>query len=445
MIDRAALADEADAMLRELFPICRSITGEGFRQSLEILGRYAPMRQHDYPSGMKCFDWTIPPEWTIRDAYIADSRGRRVIDFRRSNLHVVSYSVPFRARMTLAELRGHLHTLPALPDAIPYRTSYYTREWGFCLSHRQLQALDPQETYDVVVDSELADGYLTLADDVIRGDIAQEFLISTYCCHPSLANDNLSGVVLTVLLHRILTARRNRYSYRFLIAPETIGVLVYLSQNEAALRAITGGFVVATVGGPGPLGYKRTFLGDHLIDRAVLETFQERGIEPKIYPFAPDGSDERQFSSPGFRIPMGTICKDKYYEYPSYHTSLDDLDFVSGKAIVATLEIYLGAIDRLEQERIYVRRELRGELHLGRHGLYPSTGGGIHQPGNTAGFRLDAEGVAADDLDPLLWCLFLMDGRHSLKDIVVRSRWPLAQIERLAGILVRAGLVEAVR
>jgi aminopeptidase-like protein len=443
LTNRSQPEREADGLLRELFPLNRSIMGEDIRETLRRLTRNSSFQLKSYPTGLQCFDWTIPQEWTIRDAYIKDSKGRRVVDFKTNNIHVMSHSQPFKGTMTLDELRPHLHTLPAVPDAIPYRTSYYQKDWAFCLSHRQLLALDAAERYDVLIDSTLSDGQLTLADDLVVGSSAQEFLISTYCCHPSMANDNLSGAILTVLLNKRLRGRKNRFSYRFLIAPETIGPIVYLSQNEKLLKKTLGGFVVATVGGPGPFGYKQTFLADHIIDEAVAAAFARFKITPQIYPFIPNGSDERQYSSPGFRLAMGTICKDKYYEYPFYHTSLDDLDFVKAEAIVATLEIYVAAIDWLEHQRIYRRLQPHGELQLGRRGLYPNTGGGINQTGEDSSRRLAARALEPNDLDALLWCLHLMNGRRSLDQIAAKSGCPREQIARLADILIAQGLIEA--
>lgn len=347
---RIRLVKEADELLHRLFPICRSITGDGVRQTLSILQKVSNFDLKEIRSGRPCYDWTIPEEWNIKDAYIEDSDGKRVIDFRISNLHVVSYSIPIDRKMDFGELRGHLHTLPGLPDAIPYRTSYYNRDWGFCLSYNQLKRMDNNKRYHVVIDSTLKPGSLTYGESLIKGSGKGEFLFSTYCCHPSLANDNLSGQVLWALLLRELRARKLKYSYRFLIAPETIGAIAYLSHNESAIKNLSGGFVITSVAGPGKFGYKHTYLGNHFIDKAVEENFNKSGIDYVSYPFDVNGSDERQYSSPYFRIPIGTICKDKYYEYDYYHTSLDDLDFISAENLVETLTLYLSTIDKIENE-----------------------------------------------------------------------------------------------
>ncbi len=451
--DRAALKALADGLLRELFPICRSITGQGVRQSLAILQRHAPLAIQEYPSGTPCFDWTIPREWNAREAWIKDSSGRKVVDFAVSNLHLVSYSVPLRATLTWDELAPHLHTLARLPRAIPYRTSYYKEDWGFCLSQEQYDALDRHGAHEVFIDSELKQGSLTLAEARLPGGSGREYLFSTYCCHPSLANDNLSGLVLTTLLCRELAGRDLRHGYRFVIAPETIGVIAYLAHNQEAMRSLTGGFVVTCVGGPGPLGYQETFLGDHHIDRAARQAFRELGIEPLRHAFAPNGSDERQYSSPGFRIPVGSICKDKYFAYDYYHTSLDDLDFVKAGQILETLEVYLKAVEILEQDEVLISTNPNCEPQLGRRGLYPQLGGkllpspprtsateAVQPPPELGGPQVQPP-PELDTVDALLWILFLADGQNSLLDMARRSGAPFGQLRRLADTLLAEGLL----
>ncbi|MBI5523532.1 MAG: DUF4910 domain-containing protein [Desulfarculus sp.] len=439
-MDLEALADQ---LLRELFPICRSLSGDGVRQSLSILARHAPLTMLEYPSGTPCFDWTIPREWNARAAWIKDAQGRKVVDFGQSNLHLVSYSVPFRGTLTWEELAPHLHTLPRLPRAIPYRTSYYREDWGFCLSQEQYETLDRQGRYEVCIDSELKDGSLTLAEARLAGASGREYLFSTYCCHPSLANDNLSGLVLTTLLCRELAGRSRRHAYRFVIAPETIGPIAYLAQHQEEMRRLAGGFVVTCVGGPGPLGYLETFLGDHQIDRVARQAFRELGVEPLSYPFAPNGSDERQYSSPGFRIPMATICKDKYFAYDFYHTSLDDLSFVKAGQIMQTLEVYLRAVDILERDEVLVSANPHGEPQLGRRGLYPQLGGKL-LPRPAALAATSGTGLPPpelDEVDAILWIMFLADGKHSLLDMARRSGAPFGQLRRLAGVLLAEGLL----
>lgn len=438
---RQALAAEADALLTRLFPICRSITGDGVRRTLEILSEVAPWQVAEIPSGTVVYDWTVPPEWVIRGAWIADSSGRRLVDFATCNLHVVGYSEPVRTTMSFAELRPRLHTLPGLPAAVPYRTSYYKRSWGFCLSQEQLEAFDPDASYEVVIDSQLrADGSLTLADQVLPGESGEEFLVSTYCCHPSMANDNLSGPIVATLLMRELAARgRRRHSWRFVMVPETIGAIGYLAGNEAAMKRCAGGFVVTTCGGPGPFGVKESYLGNHLVDRAVALAFRDAGLKPLRYLFVPDGSDERQYSSPGFRIPVTTIAKDKYYEYPYYHTSLDNLNFVTGENLVASLGLYLDAVDIIEGNWTPCSTNPHCEVQLGRRGLYPQTGGAINQQARAG----DDKSVIENEVDVIGWIMFLADGRHDLIGMAERSGLPVRHLATMAAKLAGQGLLVA--
>lgn len=447
--DWAALTARADDLLRRLFPLCRSITGSGLRQTLRALAEVTPFDLVEVPSGTACYDWTIPDEWNVRDAYVADSSGRRLIDFRASNIHLVNYSCPFEGTLTFDELAPHLHTLPDLPTAIPYRTTYYNRTWGFCLTHEQFQKLDRRATYRVVVDTTLAPGALTYGEALLPGVSGREYLISTYVCHPSLANDNLSGPVLWTLLLDELRKRPRRHAYRFVIAPETIGALAYIARNEAAVRALAGGFVVTTVAGPGPFGYKCTFRGDDVIDRVARLTFRELGLEYREYPFDVNGSDERQYSQPGLRIPVGTICKDKYYEYPYYHTSLDDLNFVSAGNLIETLKLYLLAIEKLEYDCRYRSLNPMGEPMLGKRGLYPQTGGAIKQKAASPAahgerrYAVDEGNILyGSELDALRWVLFYADGKTSLLEVAEKTGLPLRQLHQAAGKLLAGGLLE---
>lgn len=450
-IDWNALTLDADDLLHRLFPICRSITGDGLRRTLNLLREITNFQLHEVPSGTVCYDWTVPDEWNVRDAYVADSIGRRVIDFQQNNLHLVNYSIPFEGTLTYYELAPHLHTLPDLPTAIPYRTTYYNRVWGFCLTHAQFQKLDKKEKYHVVVDTTLAPGALTYGETILPGSSGKEFLISTYVCHPSLANDNLSGVVLWTLLLRELSGRTLRHSYRFVIAPETIGALAYIAGNEQAVKALTGGLVATTVAGPGRFGYKRTFRGDSIVDRSVRLTFRELGLEFTEYPFDVNGSDERQYSTPGLRVPVGTICKDKYYEYPYYHTSLDNLEFVSAANLVETLKIYTLAIEKLEQNRTYRSLNLIGEPMLGKRGLYPKMGGAIKQKvadsfvHGERRYAVDAGNIIfGNELDAIRWVLFYADGQTSLLDLAERIGLPMVQLYDVAGKLAAGGLLEEI-
>lgn len=448
----ASLLAQAQDLLERLFPIPRSLTGEGVRQTLALLREVADFEIHEVPSGTVAYDWVVPPEWNVREAYLADSQGRRIVDFRDHNLHLVGYSIPFEGHLSFAELRPHIHALPDLPDAIPYRTSYYSPDWGFCLTQKQLDALDPQATYYVKIDTSLAPGSLTYGERILRGTSDQVYLIWTYCCHPSLANDNLSGMVLWALLLRALASRTLRHTYHFVIAPETIGALVWLSRNEPIAKTISGGLLPSTVAGPGPFGYKCTFLGNSIIDRVVRQTFRELRLDYIEYPFDVNGSDERQFSAPAFRIPIGTICKDKYYEYTFYHTSLDNLDFISADALVQTLHLYLSAIEKLELNRAYRSLMPYGEPMLGKHGLYPKLGGSIKQQAANMHlsheqrlYRVSEENTLyGNELDAIRWILFYSDGQTPLLDIAEKTSLPMRQLHEVAARLGAHHLLEPV-
>lgn len=402
------LTSEIDTYLKRLFPICRSITGEGNRETLRVLQEIIPLTVHEVPSGTSVYDWTIPDEWNICDAWIAAPDGRRIVDFNASNLHIVSYSKPVHGIFTWAELQPHLHTHPSLPDAIPYRTSYYKRDWGFCLTHAQYRELEQHGgPFEVVIDATLEPGWLTYGELLLPGQSKQEIFLSCYICHPSMANDSLSGVLLTAFLARELLTRTDRhYSYRIAFVPETIGAITYCARNEGDMQKIDMGIVITTVGGPGKFGYKQSFDRSHTINRLIEELFREEGKDFITYPFDIHGSDERQYSSQGFRINTATICRDRYYEYPQYHSSLDNLEFVTAGQIQETLNLYVRLIDKIEVRRIYRNRIPNCEVMLSKHDLYPKTGGA----------QLPELG-GRSELDLILWLLFLCDGRCDLENI----------------------------
>lgn len=430
----SALAAELDSYLRRLFPICRSITGNGNRETLHILQELIPLTLHEVPSGTSVYDWAIPDEWNIRDAWIAAPDGRRIVDFNASNLHVVSYSEPVRGKFAWAELQAHLHTHPSLPEAIPYRTSYYKRDWGFCLTRAQYREMEQHGgPFDVVIDATLEYGSLTYGELLLPGHSKQEILLSCYICHPSMANDSLSGVLLTAFLARELLARTDRhYSYRIAFVPETIGAIAYCARNETAMRQIDTGLVITTVGGPGKFGYKQSFDSSHAINRCIEDVFSEAGVDYLTYPFDIHGSDERQYSSQGFRINAATLCRDRYYEYPQYHTSLDNLDFVTGKQIAETLALHIKLIDKLEARRIYRNRMPNCEVMLSRHDLYPATGG-AQRP----------ELGGRSELDLILWLLFLCDGKLDMNAIARRLDVSPDTLIAIADKLASSGVLEA--
>jgi aminopeptidase-like protein len=411
--------------IRELYPICRSITGDGVRQTLARLGRDIPLQVHEVPSGTTVLDWTVPREWNIRDAWIKNAAGERVVDFAAHNLHVVSYSVPVRARMRLADLQPHLHSLPEHPDWIPYRTSYYAEEWGFCLTHRQREALTEPD-YDVCIDSELRDGSLSYGECVLPGRIDAEVLVSAHICHPSLANDNLSGVTVAAELARYVASTPRRYTYRFVFAPGTIGAITWLAQHEQQTPAIAHGLVLAGVGGPGGLTYKRSRRGDAAIDRAMAHVLRQAGAPHAIQDFSPYGHDERQYCSPGFNLPVGCLMRAPWGTYPEYHTSADSIEFVSEASLVDSLDACMRAVDVLEGDGLYVNQQPKGEVQLGRRGLYRKMGGGT-----------DGEETQL----ATLWVLNFSDGHHTLLDIADRANMPFASIRRAADLLVDASLL----
>ena len=436
------LISSIDQMLERLFPITRSLTGEGNRLTLKMLQEIVPIRLLEYPSGTKAYDWVIPNEWNIKEAWIKDAKGNKLIDFNACNLHVVGYSEPVNKTISFSELSNNLHRLGDESDAIPYRTTYYKKDWGFCVTGKQYERLmKAKGPLDVFIDSTMdSHGSLTAGEFLLSGKSKEEYFVSTYFCHPSMANDNLSGLILTVFLARIMA---DAYiplekSWRFIFVPETIGAISYLKHNEASMKAMKGGFVASCCGGPGRFGYKETFLGDHLIDRAIRLVFRDSGIDSIRYSFSPDGSDERQYSSPGFRIPTATISKDKYYEFPEYHTSLDNLGFVNGDQIAETLKLYLGAVEILDKNKTYRSTMQFCEPQLGRRGLYPDIGGGYRVDSDSP----DKNAEIHDEVNIISWILFLADGSCDLVTIAERSGIAFKLIQRLSNKLFRHGLLE---
>jgi aminopeptidase-like protein len=423
------VGEELHELVAELYPICRSITGNGVRRTLEIVGREIDLEVHEVPSGTQVFDWTVPREWNVREAWVADAGGRRVIDFQASNLHLMSYSVPVRARMPLAELKRHLFTLPEHPDWVPYRTSYYAEGWGFCASQRLVDGL-PDGDYEVYVDATLADGHLTYGEHLIQGQTGEEVLVSCHVCHPSLANDNCSGIAVATRLARLLAERRLRYRYRFLFIPGTIGSISWLARNEERVGRVRHGLVLACVGDPGPLTYKRSRRGDAEVDRVVRHVLERSGRAHRIVDFTPYGYDERQFCSPGFDLPVGCLTRSPYAGYPQYHTSADDLDLVRPEHLQDTLETCLEVIGVLEANRTYVSLNPKCEPQLGKRGLYGAIGG-----------RSDTQGRQM----AMLWVLNLADGGHSLLDVAERAGLAFGLVAEAAAALEGAGLLAIAR
>ncbi|WP_435849876.1 DUF4910 domain-containing protein [Streptomyces scabiei] len=421
------VGEEMHALVERLYPLCRSITGDGVRATLDIVGEYVPLQVHEVPTGTQVLDWTVPQEWNIRDAYIADASGRRVVDFAASSLHVLGYSVPVSATLPLAELREHLYTLPEHPSWVPYRTSYYQPQWGFCLSQDTLDAL-PDGEYEVRVDSTLADGHLTYAEHVVPGRTADEVIVSCHVCHPSLANDNLAGVAVATFLARALAERTPYYTYRFIFAPGTIGAITWLARNAERIERVRHGLVLACAGDRGEVTYKQSRRGDAEIDRVMRHVLTASGRPHRVTEFTPYGYDERQYCSPGFDLGVGSLSRTPYAGYPEYHTSADNPGFVTPEAMTDTLELCREAFAVLDGNRRYVNLSPYGEPQLGRRGLYDSLGG-----------RSDAKEAQM----AMLWVLSLSDGEHGLLDVAERSGLPFDTVAAAAGALHGAGLIKA--
>lgn len=411
-------------LVARLYPIPRSITGDGVRQTLQAIGEHAPVEISEVATGTPALDWTVPKEWNVRDAYIARD-GERVVDFRAHNLHVLGYSVPVHRRMDLDALRPYLHSIPEQPDAIPYRTSYWQERWGFCMSHRTLESLTPGE-YEVCIDATLEDGTLTYGEIVAPGESDDTVLVSTHTCHPSLANDNCSGLAVVTALAATLRSLDHHYTYRFVLAPGTIGSIVWLSRNEEHVARIAHGLVLSNLGDPGAFTYKRSRRGDATVDRAAAHVL---GHHPRstVVDFVPYGYDERQYCSPGFDLPVGSLSRTPWGRYPEYHTSADDLDLVRPAMLEDALRTVLELFDVLERDHRYMNRSPHGEPQLGRRGLYASLGGDPH---------------ARERELALLWVLNQSDGNHSLLDIATRAGMPFGRIADAASALASTDLLE---
>jgi aminopeptidase-like protein len=413
------------SFVSELYPICRSITGNGLRETLQRIGEKIPLQIREVPSGTPVFDWTVPREWNIRDAYVKNSRGDRVLDFQRSNLHVVNYSIPIRMRLSLRELKEHLHSLPGHPDWIPYRTSYYRETWGFCISQRELDGLQEDE-YEAVIESSLEDGHLSYGELLLPGETPEEILVSTHCCHPSLCNDNLSGIAVASFLAQALGQQPRRYTYRFLFIPGTIGSITWLSRNEEVVPRIRHGLVLACAGDRGGFAYKKSRRGNAEIDHAILHVLNHSGEAYRTSDFSPYGYDERQYCSPAFDLPVGCLTRTPHGQFPEYHTSADNLDFISAEALARTFRLCLEIFDLLEHNRTYRNLNPKCEPQLGKRGLYRELGG--HAEAETREMAM-------------LWVLNLSDGENSLLDIAERSGMRFGAIQQAATNLERHGLL----
>jgi len=423
-----SIGDELYKLISRLFPICRSITGNGVRQTLKIMQEYLPLQVNEVPSGTPVFDWTVPNEWNIHDAYIKNMKGEKLVDFNDSNLHVLNYSVPVKGTYSVQELKSHLTSIPDKPEWIPYRTSYYQASWGFCLSHSQLQTMKDDE-YEVCIDSSLKPGSLTYGEYYIPGQTEEECLFSCHICHPSLCNDNLSGIAVVLWLAKMLSTQKNRLSFRFLFIPGTIGAITWLALNENKLNKIKFGLVATLLGDRSSFTYKKTRNGNAIIDQAVVHFLKFSGDDYRLVDFSPYGYDERQFNSPGINLPVGSLTRSQYGQYPQYHTSADNLELVIPEKLEASLNAYLFIANILDHNIVYVNQFPKCEPHLGKRDLYKA---------------INAENDQETELRKMamLWCLNLSDGNHSLLDIADRAAIPFELMKEVGEILEEKGLVK---
>ncbi|MDZ8185412.1 MAG: DUF4910 domain-containing protein [Nostoc sp. ChiSLP02] len=420
------ISDKIYHFISELYPICRSITGEGLRKTLHLIQQHIPLDIHNIPTGTEVFDWTIPKEWNIKDAFVKNSQGQKIIDFYKSNLHILNYSINIHEKMSLQDLKAHLFTLPDRPDWIPYRTSYYKENWGFCLSHNQFLELKDEE-YEVCIDSSLEDGYLSYGEYYIKGEKTDEILISCHTCHPSLCNDNLSGIALATFLAKHLSQISLSYSYRFLFIPGTIGSITWLALNEANVDKIKHGLVLSCVGDRGKCHYKKSRRGNAEIDKAVTHVLKNSGENYEIMEFSPYGYDERQFCSPGFNLPVGCFMRSPHGTFPQYHTSADNLELVQPQYLADSFSKVLSVLDVIENNKKYLNQNPKCEPQLGRRGLYGAMGG-LTNPKKSE--------IA------MLWILNLSDGNHTLLDISEKSGIEFDVIKTTANTLLQFNLLK---
>jgi len=433
-------------LIKELFPICRSITGNGVRETLSTIKQIIPeLKIFEVESGTKAFDWIVPKEWNINDAYIKNSKNEKIVDFRKLNLHVLNYSIPINCKLSLTELKEHIFTSQEHPDWVPYRTSYYKENWGFCMSQKQFESLE-DDTYEVVIDSSLENGSLTYGELFLSGDKRDEILFTCYICHPSMCNDNLAGTCLLTFLSNIISKKKLKYSYRFLFIPETIGAIVWLSKNQNHLSNIKFGIVATCVGDKGSITYKKTKNGNSLIDKIVEKVLIDSNKPFKMIDFFPWGSDERQFSSPGIDIPMGSLMRTVYSQFPEYHTSADNLEFVSPESLGDSFKCYFDIIEQIENEEsienieheittsvekdeIYVNLNPNCEPQLGKRGLYNMVGG------------WQQNSIVKN---AIFWILNFSDGKNSLKKIAERSGITYDEIKKSAELLIKSNLIKKI-
>jgi len=413
-----------------LWYITRSLTGDGNRATLKILSEIIDLQITEVPSGTKCFDWTVPPEWNIKEAWIKDSNGNKIIDFTENNLHILGYSEPYHGKLSFEELKSHLYTLPLQPELIPYLTSYYKRRWGFCLTHNQFLKIDKNETYEVFIDSSLNEsGFMTIGEAVIKGKSEKEILFSTYICHPSLANNELSGPLVSAFIYNSLKNEKNlKYTYRFLFLPETIGSIYSLSvKGEYWKKNLIAGFVITCIGDNGKFTYKRSRKGNSIADRVVETILTQTESEFQIVDFFPSGSDERQYCSPGFNLPVGSLMRTMYGKYPEYHTSADNKNFISFEAVEKSVLKYLEVIKLIEKNERYINKMPFCEPQLGKRGLFPTLG---------------SQKETNDFVMAMMWILNLSDGENDLISISEKSKITVCELIPVVDKLIENGILE---
>jgi aminopeptidase-like protein len=426
-LNRDNIGDDIYGLAKTIFPICRSITGNGVRETLRHVKKHIDLTIHEVPSGTQAFDWTVPREWNIRDAWIKDATGKKIIDFKVHNLHVLNYSVPVHEKLPLSELKKHIYTMPDQPDLIPYRTSYYSDNWGFCMSHNQLQGLE-EGIFEVLIDSDHDEnGSLTYGEYYLPGETEDEFLFSSHVCHPSLANDNCSGISVNTFLAAALSTLKTRYSYRFIFAPGTIGSITWLSRNEDKVRRIKKGLIISCVGDPGGPTFKRSQKGNSSLDIAVEHVLNRNFDKPNIIDFSPYGYDERQYCSPAFDLSVGLLSRSKFGAFPEYHTSADNLDFIEPDSLATSFGTILKVIDIAENDVKPTNLAPTCEPNLGKRKLYGAIGGDKN---------------AYDANLPVFWVLNQANGTRSLLDIAERAQIPFERIYSAAKMLSENGLLK---
>ncbi len=420
---------EIEQYFDRLWPICRSISGDGLRTSFQILQELIPLELKEYATGQKVFDWEIPKEWNITDAYIITPSGQKICDFNENNLHIVNYSIPFEGELHYNDLLPHLFTIENQPDAIPYITSYYKETWGFCISWNELQTLDKNGVFKVVIKSKLEPGAITVGSLVLEGETKSEILLSTYLCHPSMANNELSGPLCMAFLYKALLAiPKRKYTYRFVMAPETIGVIAYLSDHGAEMKKNTvGGYVMTCCGDDAPFVFKQSKNKNGFLEKCTEHALKQLKLPFSVIPFAVGGSDERQYCSPGFNLPIGSITRSMYHRYKEYHTSLDNKSFVSFEAMVRTIDVYLQCIIAMEQNIIPICLVPYGEPRMGKRNLLPSS--------------IEPNDKRRKDIDRMFHLISWADGEHDMIEIAEKRDESVSDYQDILAKLIDEKLI----